>query len=196
MRLKTNKIQAVLATHNLGKLRELQTALLQHGWHLQGLSDYNLPIPDETGDTFEANAFIKAEAAAKATGLWALADDSGIEVDALDGKPGVYTSDFGGWEKLIQVMERIRSEDRTARFRCVLALARQGLPPLYFHGNCEGRISPEGRGNGGFGYDPVFIPEGESRTFAEMSQDEKYAYSHRGKAIQALLAWASADAQN
>ncbi len=193
---KTVKIQSVLATHNAGKLAELQSALGGLGWELSGLAGHGLPAPDETGTTFEANALLKARAANDATGLWALADDSGLEVAALDGRPGVWTADFGGWEKLLEVMQDVEDGARQARFICVLALVRSGEEPLYFKGACDGVITRAGIGDGGFGYDPVFVPHGETRTFAQMDKAEKAAFSHRGKAVAALLEWAETHARN
>lgn len=190
MSKKTMKIQAILATHNSGKLLELQSALEPLGWSLTGLDEQGLPAPDETGLTFEANALLKAQTAAAATGLWALADDSGLEVAALGGQPGVQTANFGGWEKLLEVMQDIPDEQRQARFICVLALVRGSGEALYFKGSCEGMIARTGHGDGGFGYDPVFMPLGETCTFAEMSKAEKARLSHRGKALKALLEWA------
>lgn len=187
---KAHKISAVLATHNNGKLSELKSILEPLGWDLQSLADFNLPAPDETGVTFEANALIKAEAAAAATGLWTLADDSGIEVDALGGLPGVQTAYYGGWEKLLAALDGLPYEQRKARFVCVLTLIGPSKDPLFFRGICNGHIAFEGLGDGGFGYDPVFIPEGENRTFAQMLKTEKNQFSHRGKALKALLQWA------
>ncbi len=189
---KPHKINAVLATHNPGKLGELKAILEPYGWKLESLAERSLPVPDETGTTFKANALIKALAAADATGCWALADDSGLEVDALDGQPGVDTAHYGGWEKLLTALEGLPEAQRGARFVCVLALCRPGFEPLFFKGVCEGRIAGAGVGDGGFGYDPVFIPAGEARTFAQMEKAEKYRFSHRGKALDALLAWAQA----
>lgn len=193
---KTTLIQAILATHNPGKLDELQSALAPLGWHLTGLAEHGLPAPAETGTTFDANALLKAQAAATATGLWALADDSGLEVAALGGQPGVMTADFGGWEKLLEVMRDVPDGQRQARFICVLALVRPGADTLYFMGSCDGVISRNGSGDGGFGYDPVFVPTGDTRTFADMNKADKAGFSHRGKAVKALLEWAHTYAWN
>lgn len=187
------QFEVVLATHNAGKVRELANDLAPLGWNLRGLADFGIVAPEETGVTFEENAQLKAANAAAKTGLWALADDSGLEVDALGGVPGVQTADFGGWEKLLEVMKHLPTEPRTARFRCVLALVRAERETLFFKGVCEGVITSQGRGDGGFGYDPVFQPVGEALTFAEMSKGEKSALSHRGEAVRALLTWVASE---
>jgi XTP/dITP diphosphohydrolase len=179
----------ILATHNQGKIQELADALRNTRWTVTGASELGLAAPVEDGGSFTANAFIKANAAALASGLWALADDSGLEVDALGGAPGVESAHFGGWKKLLEVMTHVPQDLRNARFKCVLALVRTGQTPLYFHGICEGTISLEALGDGGFGFDPVFIPAGETRTFAQMTKAEKATLSHRGAAMQKLLAW-------
>lgn len=186
----------VLASHNQGKLKELGDVLAPLGWTLLGMKDFYLPAPEETGTTFEANAKLKAEAAATATGLWAMADDSGLEVDALNGAPGVATADFGGWEKLLEVMKDVPSDMRGARFVCVLALQCKGSETVYFKGTCRGVIALHAAGEAGFGYDPVFIPEGETRTFAQMSKAEKNELSHRGRALTLLMKYARESALN
>lgn len=179
----------VLATHNAGKIQELGVSLANCGWKVVGIGDFRLEAPEESGATFEANAAIKAEAASQTTGFWALADDSGLEVDALDGAPGVTTADFGGWSKLLQVMAHVPEGKRSARFVCVLALSRVSFPTLYYKGVCEGVITLQARGGAGFGYDPVFCPLGSTMTFAEMKADEKAVLSHRGIALRLLLEW-------
>ncbi|RYG61823.1 MAG: RdgB/HAM1 family non-canonical purine NTP pyrophosphatase [Alphaproteobacteria bacterium] len=187
-------MSVVLATHNQGKIAELRGVLGPLGWDICSTAEFDLKEPVEDGETFEANALIKAQAAADATGLWSLADDSGLEVEALDGEPGVQTAYYGGWEKLLGAMETLKTEaERKARFVCVLALVRSGEEPLFFTGICDGHIAMQGLGEGGFGYDPVFIPSGETLTFAQMGKAEKHRFSHRGKAVNALLAWAQAD---
>lgn len=183
----------VLATHNVGKVREIANALSGAGFEVVSMKDLDLPAPDETGTSFEANAELKAMAAAAGSGLWALADDSGLEVDFLDGKPGVETAAYGGWEKLTEVMTHVPEQARGARFVCVLALVRMGLPTIFFKGVCEGAIATQAKGDGGFGYDPVFIPSGHSLTFAEMTKVQKSAISHRGQAVAQLTAWAAAE---
>jgi len=181
--------KVILASHNNGKLSELGAALAPLGWELMGMPEFDLPAPEETGTTFEANALLKAEAAALGSGLWALADDSGLEVDALDGAPGVLTAGYGGWERILTELRGVPAGKRGAQFICVLALVRAEKVPVYFKGVCRGEIALEGRGEGGFGYDPIFIPDGETRTFAQMSKAEKSVISHRGIAVAQLLAW-------
>jgi len=158
------------------------------------LSDFEVEMPEETGMTFEDNAILKAAAVATQTGLPALADDSGLEVDALQGEPGVYSARFGGrttpLERNLYLLERLRDvplQERTARFVAVLALAYPDGNLELFRGETEGWILEAPRGEGGFGYDPLFfVPEAE-KTFAEMTPEEKARYSHRGKALRALL---------
>jgi XTP/dITP diphosphohydrolase len=147
---------------------------------------------EETGESLEANAILKAEAAARASRMPALADDTGLEVDALGGAPGVYSARYAGpaatyrdnCTALLRALEGV-PEPRAARFRTVVALALPGGVVETVDGTCSGRILTEARGSGGFGYDPVFVPDGETRTFAEMSPPEKHAVSHRGRAFRA-----------
>jgi XTP/dITP diphosphohydrolase len=186
----------VLASSNAGKLRELGALLAPLGWQLSPQHAFGIESPPETGATFLENALLKARHAAAATGLPALADDSGIEVDALGGQPGVRSARYAGedasdrqnLEKLLAALEEIADERRTARYRCVIALVRAGLDPLITEGRWEGRILRQGRGRGGFGYDPVFLPAGSARTAAELDAAEKNAQSHRGRALAALVA--------
>lgn len=188
----------VVATHNRGKLEEFRVLL--PGIELVSLTDVAPTLTDipETGGTYLENATIKARAGAAATGLPSLGDDSGLEVDALDGAPGLYSARYSGGgaklnvEKLLLALgDRPRSE-RTARFRCVLVVAHpdRSIALTATIGTCEGFIDLAPRGEHGFGYDPVFVPieqDGE-RTLAEMGQDEKNAISHRGNACRALTA--------
>ena len=182
----------VLATANPDKAEEIR-AILGSGVEL-------LPRPEsvgeveETGDTLEENARLKATALAGATGLPAIADDTGLEVEALDGRPGVYSARFAGEDatyadnvaKLLSEMEQ--ATERTARFRTVAAVVWPDGRELLAEGEVSGRIAPAARGQSGFGYDPVFVPDGEDRTFAEMTPDEKHRLSHRGRAFRALAA--------
>lgn len=166
---------------------------------LIGMAAYpHVPEPEETGATFAENAAIKATAAARATGQWALADDSGIEIDALGGRPGVYSARWAGpgsgapqWiAKTLAELEGVPDERRTARYVCALALADPtGVVVAVSSGIFEGRISQSPRGSGGFGYDPVFLVAGDpgGRTASELSPQEKHGLSHRGKAVRALL---------
>ncbi len=184
-------MKLVIATRNRHKLDELRHLLAAPGLDLCSALDF-LDVPEvaEDGDTFEANAVKKAEALCHATGLWALGDDSGLEVDALGGAPGVRSARYSGEPtdyarnntKLLR--ELAGRADRSARFRCVIALARPGEPTLTVEGRCEGRIASAPRGAGGFGYDPLFVPDGRDRTFAELPAEEKHAVSHRGRALR------------
>lgn len=188
-------MQLVLASRNAGKKHEFQELLRGLGVVLRTLDEFpEAEEPEETGATFEENALLKARAAAEATGLWALGDDSGLCVDALDGRPGVrsarYTlgSDEARWQKLLGELEGVPDERRTARFRCVLALAGPGGQGQSADGACEGRICRAPRGDHGFGYDPVFVVEADpaGRTMAELTTAEKRAVGHRGRAFAAL----------
>jgi XTP/dITP diphosphohydrolase len=180
----------VLATANPDKAEEIRV-ILGDGVEL-------LPRPasvgevEETGDTLEENARLKAAALADATGLPAIADDTGLEVEALDGRPGVYSARFAGEDatyadnvaKLLSEMEHATS--RGARFRIVAAVVWPDGRELLAEGEVKGHIASAARGHAGFGYDPVFVPDGENRTFAEMAPDEKHRLSHRGRAFRAL----------
>jgi XTP/dITP diphosphohydrolase len=180
--------QMILATGNPGKCLELQALLAPTGWQILPKSSA-LEI-EETGNTFQENAHLKALQVAKATGHWALADDSGLEVDALGGAPGVYSARYGSDDthrisRLLTALKQI--EIRTARFVCVLAIASPEEVILSVEGICHGEILHAPQGSGGFGYDPIFwVPE-LKKTFAELSADEKSLHSHRGKAMAALL---------
>ncbi|MCP5405669.1 MAG: RdgB/HAM1 family non-canonical purine NTP pyrophosphatase [Pseudomonadaceae bacterium] len=188
-------VRLVLASGNAGKLAELRT-LVDNAWSgdIVGLKDLGLEGAEETGGSFDANARLKAEAACAATGDWVLADDSGLCVDELGGLPGVDTAYYGGYDKLLAALRDVPPDRRQAHFVCVLALARPGKETLFFHAECPGHIAANARGEGGFGYDPVFVPDGENRTFAEMDQAEKAALSHRGKALRAFADWLKANA--
>lgn len=190
--------RVVLASGNPGKLREFSELLSGQGLELARQSEFGIEPPPETGTTFLDNALIKARNAAQRTGLPAIADDSGIEVDALGGAPGVYSARFAGegasdaanLDKLLESLADVPDARRSARYRCVIVFVRDaGDPePLVGEGTWEGRIILLRRGSGGFGYDPSFVPVGESRTAAEMSAAEKHAVSHRGQAMRAFLA--------
>jgi XTP/dITP diphosphohydrolase len=198
----------VVASHNKGKLAEIAQLLAPFGFEAKSAAEYGLPEPEETGTTFEENAYIKAFAAASATGLPALSDDSGLAVDALGGEPGVYTADWaetgngrdfslamGKVERLLQEKGALAPQDRTGRFVSVLCLAWPDGHAEYFRGEVEGVLVWPPRGQQGFGYDPVFLPAGHERTFGEMSVGEKQGgdapLSHRARAFdlfrQAML---------
>jgi XTP/dITP diphosphohydrolase len=179
----------VVATGNPGKLREMQAYLVNSGWELT-LKPDELDI-EETGETFAANACLKASQVALATGNWAIADDSGLAVDALNGAPGVYSARYANSdsERIARLIKELSNQtNRQAQFVCAVALARpDGAIALESEGICRGEILNAPRGNSGFGYDPVFyIPE-HKLTFAEMTPDMKRSISHRGKAFTDLL---------
>lgn len=201
----TNK-KIVVASHNAGKLREFSDLMAPFGFEAKSAKDCGLPEPDETGTTFEENAYIKAFAAASATGLPALSDDSGLCVDALDGAPGVYTAnwaekedgsrDFGmAMQRTEVAMQQVGATEptqRSGRFVAVICLAFPDGEAEYYRGEVEGRLVWPPRGDLGFGYDPVFLPDGHQKTFGEMSAQEKHgwkpgdaeALSHRARAFQ------------
>jgi len=185
----------VLATRNPHKLREVRQSLAAAGYDidLRGLDEYpQAPETPETGTTFAENATAKAKAAAAATGLTAIADDSGLEVDALGGRPGIESNRFAGAgaddaariAKLLGMMRDVPADERAARFRCAAAIAAPTGEVTVVEGVSEGRIADTPRGQGGFGYDPVFVPRDEERTFAEMTAEEKNRVSHRGRAFR------------
>ncbi|WP_375752538.1 XTP/dITP diphosphatase [Vibrio sp. HN007] len=187
----------VLATGNQGKVREMADLLSDFGFEVLAQSEFNVSEVAETGTTFIENAIIKARHAAKETGLPAIADDSGLEVDYLKGAPGIYSARYSGegatdqknLEKLLVEMEGVPEEERTARFHCVLVLMRHenDPTPIVCHGKWEGRILTEAHGTNGFGYDPVFwVPEKECAS-AELEGAQKKKLSHRGKALKQLF---------
>jgi XTP/dITP diphosphohydrolase len=190
--------RVVLASANPGKLRELSALLAPLKLTLIPQAELGIAAVPESGDTFLENALLKARHAAREAHLPALADDSGLEVDALGGRPGVWSARFAGEgasdeENLRRLLEELRAVPeprRRARYRCVIALTRSAADPepLVALGTWEGRIARAPRGNGGFGYDPAFIPAGERRTAAELPAEEKNAVSHRGQALRALAA--------
>ena len=183
-------MKLLIASANRGKIAELANLLKGLDITLASLDDYpDMPETVEDGATFLENALKKAEAACKYTGLPALADDSGLEVDALDGRPGVLSARFGPTSgernrRLLVMLETVPDSLRTARFVCTLALVRQDGFTWTTTGMVEGRITREPHGDGGFGYDPVFFYEPSGKTFAELSAGQKNAVSHRGRALQ------------
>jgi XTP/dITP diphosphohydrolase len=194
----------IIATHNAGKLREISALLAPFGLECVSAGDFGLPEPEETGTTFVENALIKARAAAEASGLPALADDSGLSVDALGGRPGVYTADWAerqwfegdkgrDWYMAMGKVEGLLQEigadaDRSAQFNCVLAIAWPGGDSVVYKGIVQGSLVWPPRGKRGFGYDPVFLPKGRAETFGEMDPDEKHLISHRADAFAKLVA--------
>jgi XTP/dITP diphosphohydrolase len=187
-------VRFVLATRNAHKVRELAALLAPHQLEILPA---DVELPPETGSTFSENALIKAEAAAQATGRAAIADDSGIVVEALGGAPGIHSARYAGTgatddQNLVKLLEELRGQaDRRAAYVCVLALVDPGRPAELFEGRCKGVVVEEPRGTGGFGYDPAFLPDerppGDERTMAELPPSEKDEISHRGRAARALL---------
>lgn len=197
-------MKVVIASGNNGKLRELTALLAPHGLTLLKQSELGVLSVEETGETFEANALLKARHAARATGLPAIADDSGIEVDALEGRPGVRSARFAGehasdeqnLQLLLEQLHNTPDSQRTARFRCVIVMVKsaEDPQPLIAQGAWEGTITRTPRGEGGFGYDPIFLPNGSAITVAEIDDQAKNTMSHRAQALRALVAqepWAS-----
>ncbi len=184
----------VIASHNAGKVREIGELLAPFGADVVSAGDLGLPEPEETGDTFVANALLKAHAAATAAKLPALADDSGLSVTALDGAPGIYSARWAGPEKdfavaMQKVEELLRGqEDRSARFVCALALAWPDGHAEVFEGTVAGEIHWPPVGDRGFGYDPIFRPDGYDITFGEMDPAAKHTISHRADAFRKLVA--------
>ena len=199
----------VVASHNAGKIREIEDLIGPFGFSAKSAAELKFEEPDETGTTFEENATIKALASAKASGLPALSDDSGLVIDALDGAPGVYTANWAekedGTRDFAMAMEKVEkalsekgvtdAKDRTARFVSVLCLAWPDGHTELFRGEVEGHVVWPPRGDKGFGYDPVFQPEGYETTFGEMSAEEKHgwkpgdatALSHRARAFKIFV---------
>jgi XTP/dITP diphosphohydrolase len=190
--------RVVLATGNPGKLRQFSELLDASGLALVRQSDFGIEPPPETGSTFLENSLLKARNAARLTGLPAIADDSGIEVDALGGRPGLYSARYAGegasddqnLRKMLLELENVPAMNRTARYRSIIVyLVKPDDPaPLVGEGVWEGTIAAAPHGSGGFGYDPIFIPLGDTRTAAEMPADERNERSHRGQAARAFLA--------
>lgn len=177
----------VIATGNNGKLREYQELLAGTGVELVAFDGE----VDEVGETYPENARLKAEAAHERTGLPALGDDSGVEVEALDGFPGIRSARLGPTQKArtAELLRRLEGKPRPwkARFVCLVAVAAAGQPTILFEGECRGEIVPEWRGEAGFGYDPIFLVPGTGKTFGEMPPEEKRLYSHRARAVRAML---------
>ena len=189
-------IELVVATRNKHKTREIQHILGPEFMVRDLAADTDVPEIRESGTSFEENAKLKALAAAKQLPAMVIADDSGLEVDALGGAPGIYSARYAGAtstdrdriDKLLRELARVRATDdgRRARFRCVVALARNGDLLGIFEGTVEGRITDTARGDSGFGYDPIFVPDGFEQTFGELPREVKNTISHRAQAIRAL----------
>lgn len=185
----------VIASHNQGKVREIRDLLGPYGLEPVSAGELGLPEPEETGDTFIANAELKARAASQASGLVALADDSGLAIDSLEGAPGIYSArwagegkDFGvAMTRVHEAMVELGDETNTARFVCALSLAWPDGHVENFLGRVNGRIVWPPRGEKGFGYDPIFQPLGHEATFGEMEPDAKHAISHRADAFHKLV---------
>jgi len=187
----------VLATRNKGKIAELSSLLTGFGLEVRGLSDFpEIEDIEETGETFAENALIKAKAVSETLGLVAVADDSGLEVDALGGAPGVHSARYSGEgatdaknnARLLEEMRGVPEKERTARFRCVMVAFAPGGESIMAQGAWEGRIALEPVGEEGFGYDPLFFDQDLGMTAAQMTREMKNARSHRGKALRDLLA--------
>lgn len=189
--------ELILATNNKHKLKEVREILSPHKITVYGLNDLNLKPKDveENADTYAGNALIKAKSIQELTTMPIIADDSGLEIEAMDNQPGLHSARFaeqyGGHENAIKViLENLKKKDnRKARFVCDIILLNEGDKPLLFEGIVPGHIAEEPYGEGGFGYDPIFIADELNKTYAEMSQEEKNKVSHRGKALKKLLTY-------
>ncbi|KSU83735.1 XTP/dITP diphosphohydrolase [Fictibacillus enclensis] len=188
-------MKVLIATKNAGKVKEFQFMFAEMGVEVSSLLDVeNAPDVEETGTTFAENARLKAEEIANLYHLPVISDDSGLVIDALGGRPGVFSARYAGIEKddeknMDKVLDEMRSvpeEERTARFVCTLAIARPGKETVIVEGHCEGSIAYKKTGSHGFGYDPIFLVQGISKTMAELTKEEKNQISHRAKALAEL----------
>ena len=191
--------RVVLASHNAGKLEEIRARLARHDIALLSTTEFSIDEPEENGTTFATNAMIKADNAMKKSGLPALADDSGLEVAGLNGEPGIHSARWAGAARdfamamrmvIARLEDRFGSFDRAdkrAAFVATLCLAWPDGHREFFEGRVDGTLIATPRGTGGFGYDPIFVPDGETRTFAEMNRNEKAALSHRTRALHQLI---------
>ncbi|UOQ46437.1 XTP/dITP diphosphatase [Halobacillus salinarum] len=194
--------ELIVATKNSGKAAEFREMFSKYTIEVKSLLDFDDPVNDieETGTSFEENAAIKSEAICSKFNVPVLADDSGLVIDALNGEPGVYSARYAGEEKddqknIEKVMAKLKDvpeNDRTARFICAIAVSRPDKETFIKVGKCEGSIALEERGNHGFGYDPIFIPNGSNRTLAEHTPEEKNSISHRKNAILQVEGWLKA----
>ncbi len=187
--------EAIIATHNPGKVKEFKEILEPRGYEVKSLAEIGFTEEiEETGHTFEENAILKAEAVAKAVNKMVIADDSGLSVDNLGGRPGVYSARYAGEQKddqaninkVLSELKGIEKEQRTARFRCALAVSIPGEETKTVEGHVEGYIAEEPKGEYGFGYDPIFIVKDKDKTMAELTSDEKNKISHRADALKKL----------
>lgn len=191
------ELQLLVATRNSGKVNELKNLLLDFPMRLRSLHEFADAVDvEEKGKTFKENASLKAQGYALQTGLWSLADDSGLEVEALEGAPGIFSARYAGEKatdeekinKLLGELNEKHNEERFARFVCAMAISdEKGAIKFVAEGICNGRISPEPRGNNGFGYDPIFIPAGFSKTFGELASEIKQQISHRARASAKII---------
>jgi len=193
-------MELVIATHNRKKAGEMLQILGERlpDVVFQTLEDFpGIDEPEETGDTYAENAAIKAESACLATGKWCLADDAGLEIDAMNGEPGLYSKRFAGEDtpfpqKMAIILERLQGtpvEERSARFYCCVALARPDHETIVFTATCEGKIAEQPSGAGGFGYDPIFFLPELGCTMADLTAEQKHAVSHRGKVLKQVADW-------
>ena len=187
--------ELIIATNNPGKVKEFQNIFSEKGYLVKSLRDFpEVEDVEETGTTFEENALLKATEVAKALNVLVIADDSGLEVDALNGEPGVYSARYAGNEKndkanidkVLMELKEVQEEKRTARFVCVLAVAKPDGESFTVRGTCEGFITTERIGDNGFGYDPIFYIKEMDKTMAQLTKDEKNKISHRARAIELL----------
>lgn len=189
------KTEILIATKNIGKVLELEKLLEDSAFNLRSLNEFpDVADVKETGATFAENAVLKAREYSRKTNLWALADDSGLEVEVLDGAPGVFSARYAGEnasdaEKIGKLLNELQEKDnRSARFVCVMALANETGEIIHLaEGICNGKIALSASGTNGFGYDPIFIPEGFTQTFGELSADVKREISHRARAIRKII---------
>ncbi|MDN3018478.1 XTP/dITP diphosphatase [Paenibacillus sp. BSR1-1] len=187
--------EVIIATKNPGKAREFEHIFAPRGFSVKTLLDFpEIPEVEETGSTFEENAILKAEAVSQALNKMVIGDDSGLIVDVLEGRPGIFSARYAGepkndqknTEKVLSELKGVPEDERTARFYCALAVAVPGQETFTVSGTCEGRILEEQRGTNGFGYDPVFYVPDKSRAMAELTSDEKNKISHRANALKKL----------
>lgn len=187
--------EVIIATKNKGKAKEFEQLFNRKGYEVKTLLDFpEIEEIDETGSTFAENAILKAEAVSKALKTLVIADDSGLEIDALDGKPGVFSARYAGEpkndqaniDKVLEELKNVPDAERTARFCCALALVSPDMKPVTVFGTCEGHILHERIGNNGFGYDPIFFVDEKNKAMAELESEEKNKISHRAKALEKL----------